>query len=327
WRGDVLLRYALNKSLNIPAIEVLQTIGFDAAIDRSAALLGITDPGEIRRRFPRNFPLALGTVSVSPAQMAKAYATFANSGKTVDPYGIKFIENQKGAIIINIEDEMQQKLYSPNNTIMSPQDAYIMTNLLETTITLGTLHYGYTQLENGYDGMAMAGKTGTSDNWKDSWTVGYSPYVTTSLWYGFDGGSSSLGQNNNGAVLAGLVWSKYMKEIHKNLPKKEFYRPSGIIERTICSVSGDLKTQKCPTSRREVFKAGTEPSQFCTYHSYAEEYTEDSIMKIMDSIRVEASPENSMPAFNFDRFLFDDYNNSITTPEEDFDDSFSDILD
>lgn len=292
WLGHVLLRYALNKSLNIPAIEALQIIGFDAAIERSAALLGIKDPGEIRRKFDRKFPLALGTVSVSPSMMARAYATFSNNGMANDPYGIKFIENQNGAIIAHVEDEMLQRSYAPENKVMSAQDAYIMTSILETTFKPGgTLNYGFRNLENGFNGMAMAGKTGTSENWKDSWTVGYSPYYTTSLWYGFDSGANTLGQYNNGAVLAGLVWSKYMEEIHRDLPVKEFYRPNDIVERTICTVSGDLYSQNCPYSKREVFKKGTEPTTFCEYHTFIEQAGEDSVDKILDIIRIELSPE------------------------------------
>ncbi len=312
WRGHVLLRFALKKSLNIPAIASLQKIGFDDAISRSAALLGITDAGEIRSKFDRKYPMALGVATVSPKEMARAFGTFANNGQANDPYGIKFIENQNGAIIAQVEGQKKQ--------VMTAQDAYIMTNLLESTFTPGgTLNYGFRNLENGFNGMAMAGKTGTSDNWKDSWTVGYSPYFTTSLWYGFDIGSASLGQNNNGAVLAGLVWSKYMADIHKDLPViEEFYRPNRIIERTICSVSGDLLTQKCPTSIREVYKAGTEPVIFCEYHDFAEEARIDTILKIMDILEIELSPdENIIDVVEYDFFPTDDTDDII---EEEFDD-------
>ncbi len=326
WRGDVLLRNAVKRSLNIPSITSLQKVGFDAAIDRSAKLLGITDPGEIRRTFERVFPMALGTMSVSPSQMARAYATFANKGRSSEPFGIRFIEDQKGKIIVHVEDEMRQKSFLPQNDVMSPQDAYIMTNIMESTITSGTLNYGYRNLEDGFDGMSMAGKTGTSQNWEDSWAIGYSPYYTTSLWYGFDGGSESLGQSNNGAVLAGLVWSRYMKDIHLDLPKKDFHRPKGIIERTICLTSGGLKTQKCPASIREVFKAGTEPTTFCLYHSYAEDAKKDGVSKIMDIIDTEYSPEQKVLDIDIDDFILRDMNDIIgdIIPEED---DFSDILD
>ncbi|MBN2619065.1 MAG: transglycosylase domain-containing protein [Spirochaetales bacterium] len=315
WHGDVLLRYAVNKSLNIPAIEALQIIGFDSAIERSAKLLGITDPSEIRRKFDRKFPMALGVTTVSPKQMARAFATFANNGRANDPYGIRFIENQNGAIIVHVEDEMLQKSYRPEYDIMSPQDAYIMTNILETTLAPGgTLNYGYRNTINKFNGMAMAGKTGTSDNWKDAWAVGYSPYYTTSIWFGFDKGSNSLGQSNNGAVLAGIVWAKYMEEIHEDLPVKDFYRPKDIIERTICTVSGDLATQKCPTTRREVYKVGTEPTTFCDYHTFVEEAREDTINKILNLIAIELSPDENI--IDIEAMIFPLEDESTNTNEE-----------
>lgn len=295
WRGDVLLRYAVNKSLNIPAIAALQAIGFDSAISRVASLVGITDPGEIRTKFDRKYPIGLGTPALSPVQMARAFATFANAGRANDPYGIRFIESQNGAIISHVEDEMLQRSYRDEYKVMSAQDAYVMTNIMETTFAPGgTLNYGLRNTENKFNGMAMAGKTGTSQNWKDSWTVGYSPYYTTSLWYGFDSGANTLGQNNNGAVLAGLVWSRYMEAIHKNLEVKEFHRPKGIVERTICTVSGQLITQKCEGSIREVYKSGTEPETFCEYHTFIVEAKERGVNKILDIIAIELSPDETI---------------------------------
>lgn len=323
WYGHILLREALYRSLNIAAVESLGIIGFDAAIDRSTALLGITDPGYIRVHFPRKYPLALGPVTVNPSQMARAYSTFANGGRANDAYGIRFIESQKGAIIAHVEDEMTQKSYSPKNQIMSAQDAYIMTSILKSSVydRGGTLNFSRIKV-GGYDGMPMAGKTGTTQNWKDSWAVGYSPYLTTSLWYGFDKGNHTLGTNNSGGVLAARVWSYYMKEIHKDLPVREFHRPEGIIERNICTVSGDLHSQKCPSSekRREIFKIGTQPTSFCVYHSFVQEARNDGINKIMDTILIEYSPDEQ---------LLDEYTPDLINPydpdeiTDDEDDGFS----
>lgn len=317
WRGNVLLRYALNSSLNIPAIEVLETIGFDAAIERSAKLLGILDRKEVKAEFgnQRYFSLALGTNAVSPAQMARAYTAFANAGRAVEPYGIRFIEDQRGQIIVHVEDEMLQKSYNPLNQVMSPQDAYIMTNIMETTLQPGgTLNYGR-RIVDGFDGMAMAGKTGTSQNWQHAWTIGYSPYYTTAVWYGFDKGSNTLGQNNNGAELAGPIWAKYMKDIHKGLPKKDFHRPQGIVERVICRTTGDLATQKCPSTIREVFKAGTEPTQYDTYHTVTEIAKEKAIINILDDLIIEFG----------DNEIWKPIEDDLIFNPDDSDDDFSDF--
>ncbi len=96
-----------------------------------------------------------------------------------------------------------------------------------------------------------------------------------------------------------------MEEIHEDLPIKEFYKPSGITERTICTVSGDLKSQKCPTASREVYKVGTEPTTFCEYHTFVEEARNDGIMKIKDLLEIEVSPYESIIDIEADIFSLD----------------------
>jgi penicillin-binding protein 1A len=115
--------------------------------------------------------------------------------------------------------------------------------------------------------MPMAGKTGTPQNWSDAWTVGYSPYYTTAIWFGFDKPGNSLGVNLTGSTLAGPVWADFMREIHQGLPLKDFVRPStGIIDMTICTKSGLLKTPNCPSDVTLPFLEGTQPTRFCDIH-------------------------------------------------------------
>jgi penicillin-binding protein 1A len=116
----------------------------------------------------------------------------------------------------------------------------------------------------------MAGKTGTPQNWSDAWTVGYSPYYTTAIWFGFDKPGNSLGVNLTGSTLAGPVWANFMREIHQGLPLKDFVRPStGIIDVTVCSKSGLLKTPGCPGSVNLPFLEGTQPTRYCDLHDGA----------------------------------------------------------
>ena len=125
WKGPVSVRYALANSMNIPSIQVLDFIGFDAAINRAARLLGIKDPDDIADTFPRKYPLALGIIGVAPIQMAKAFATFPNQGKEVTPIGIRYIEDRSGKIILEPERELRanQKREGERIQIMSPQAA------------------------------------------------------------------------------------------------------------------------------------------------------------------------------------------------------------
>ena len=99
--------------MNVASVKVLQTVGFDAAISRAAALLDITDPIEIRKTFPRYYPLALGVIGVTPLKMARAYAVFANGGKAITPIAIRYIEDRYGNIIAEPE-KMQYRLFDRN---------------------------------------------------------------------------------------------------------------------------------------------------------------------------------------------------------------------
>ncbi len=218
WRGPVTLRFALATSMNVPSIQVLDKIGFDAAINRAARLLGVSDPNEIKATFPRKYPLGLGIISVAPIQMARAFATFPNGGKEVNPIGIRYIEDRSGKIILEPEREIRanQKREGERLQILSPQAAYLMVDLLKSTVDFGTLANRRRRV-GGFP-MDFAGKTGTTQNWSDAWTVGFSPYVTTAVWFGFDMPGNSLGLNQTGATAAGPVWARYMKSIHENNP-------------------------------------------------------------------------------------------------------------
>ena len=269
WEGRVLLRKALAHSMNIPSLHVLDGIGFDAAIDRASRMLGYTEPEEIERIFPRRYPLGLGVVTVSPLRMAKAYATFPNQGKEVTPIAIRYIEDRNGRIIYEPEKELraQQERAGSDLQIMSPQTAYIMTNILQSTVKEGTLWYA-NYLVGGFK-RPIGGKTGTTHNWSDAWTVGFTPLITSAVWFGFDEWGHSLGVNLSGAISAGPTWGEYMYKIHETLPVAEFVRPeSGLVEKMICTRSGLLPTEYCEETRKEIFLIGTEPREFCELCKY-----------------------------------------------------------
>jgi penicillin-binding protein 1A len=278
WKGSVLLYDALAHSMNVPSLKVLDTIGFDAAIDRAAALLGITDPAQIRRTFPRVYPLGLGIISTSPLRMARAFSVFANQGRDVTPIGIRSVEDRNGRVVLDVERDvrLRQRRMGSAVQVISPQNAYIMTKILEKTVEEGTLANGagwgskFTfKDENGKSfRMPMAGKTGTPQNWSDAWAVGYSPYYSTAIWFGFDKPGNSLGVELTGSTLAGPVWGDYMREIHQGLPRRDFVRPAtGIIDVTVCAKSGLLKTPACNEGEVTLpFLEGTQPSQYCNIH-------------------------------------------------------------
>jgi penicillin-binding protein 1A len=275
WQGRVLLRQALAHSMNVPSLKVLDGIGFDAAIQTSSRMLGVTNPAEIEERFPRYYPLGLGVLAVSPLEMARAFATFPNQGREVVPVAIRYIEDRNGKIILEPEKETlaAQARKGEGAQIISPQVAYIMTSLLQSTVSEGTLA-GAASTVGGFE-RPMAGKTGTTENWSDAWTVGFSPQVTTAVWYGFDLGNRSLGVELTGATIAGPTWARFMKSIHRSLPVEQFTKPAtGLTTVNVCAVSGELPTQYCTNIIPEIFLSGTEPRVFCELHQYESSRTE-----------------------------------------------------
>jgi penicillin-binding protein 1A len=211
--------------------------------------------------------------------MARAFSIFSNQGREVNPIAIRSVEDRNGKIILDIERDIRQEQRRKGNAIqvISPQNAYVMISLLKKTVEMGTLYnpsgwgskFTFRNEEGKNFKMPMAGKTGTSQNWADAWTVGFSPYYTTAIWFGFDKPGNSLGLSLTGSTLAGHVWADYMREIHQGFSFRDFVRPSaGLIDMTVCAKSGKLRTASC--NEGEVtfpFLEGTQPVLPCDYHS------------------------------------------------------------
>jgi penicillin-binding protein 1A len=281
WYGPVLLYNALAHSMNVPSLKILDSIGFDAAIDRASALLGIQDPAVRRRTFPRVYPMGLGIISVTPLQMARAFGVFANQGRSLTPIAIRLVEDRNGRIILDKEREVrQQQRQQDTFQVISPQNAYIMTSILQKTVESGTLASGsgwgakftFTDEQGKRFRMPAAGKTGTTQNWSDAWAVGFTPYYTTAIWFGFDKPGNSLGLSLTGATLAGPIWGDFMREIHQGLPLRNFVKPtSGIIDVRVCAKSGLLPTADCTDGTVTLpFLEGTAPVQACNLHGNAQ---------------------------------------------------------
>ncbi|MCK5198085.1 MAG: penicillin-binding protein, partial [Spirochaetales bacterium] len=291
WEGSVLLRRALATSMNVPSLQVLEGLGFDTAIERASRLLGMEDKAGNRTLFPRSFPLGLGVTSVAPIDMARAFATFPNQGKAVEPIAITSVLDRNGNVVLEPEKERlreQQSNRGKYREIMTPQNAYIMVSMLQSTVEFGTLKWRRINV-GGFDGMPMAGKTGTTQNWGDAWTVGFSPYYTTAIWFGFDTPGNSLGRELTGATAAGPYWAEYMKTIHSGLERIEFQKPeTGLIEMKVCSVSGQIPTNECDDGLvDEIFILGTEPKTFCEIHSFTNQRDKDLIEGLQDILLIE----------------------------------------
>lgn len=277
WMGNVSLYYALIHSMNVPSLKVLDGIGFEAAINRAVALLGITKEELPNRAFVPGYPIGLGVCSVRPIEMARAYAIFANGGKEVTPMAIRTVEDKNGNVILTPELDIRKEQTAKGDKIqiISPQTAFVMTKLLEQTVNGGGTLAGQKgrfeyKASNGRSyRMPAAGKTGTTQNWADAWTCGFTPYFASAFWFGFDKPGQSLGLRITGSTLAGYAWGKFMGEIHKDLPSKDWNKPlDGVIEATVCSVSGQILTENCGDHKTtQWFLAGTVPTELCSVHS------------------------------------------------------------
>jgi len=295
WQGPVRVRYALKRSMNIPSIKIFDKIGYDLGIDRISNLLGMHDKKNDQNYFPRKLPIALGIIRVAPVNMARAFATFANNGVASKPHGIMAIKDRNGNPLpgyanygMNLEREVTDN--REKYRILSPEEAYIMVSMLQSTVyDWGTL-YIRARDHDFFDDMPMAGKTGTTQNWEDAWTVGFSPYMTSAVWFGFDEGNQSLGINLSGAALAGRTWSDFMSNAHKDKQIREFYKPeNGIVERKICKKTGKLARSSCKSTMTEYFLDGTEPHVFCKSCALEEQNSKEEISKIHNHLILQNS--------------------------------------
>lgn len=331
WMGNVCVYYALIHSMNVPSIKILDGIGFDAAIDRAIDLLGIPEEEIADRGFIPGYPLGLGVCSVRPIELARAFSIFANGGKEVTPIAIRSVQDRNGEEFLNPEKEIKDAQAAKGDKIqvISPQTAFVMTKMLEQTVHRGgTLAAQDKKLDYETStgvkySIPSAGKTGTTQNWADAWVCGFTPYYTAAFWFGFDKPGQSLGLNITGSTLAGYAWGEYFREVHSDLPSKEFPTPdSGVVQMTVCAKSGDLLTKGCDEGRTtQWYLEGTQPTRACKIHDNKE---------VVDIILQRFEDEMTMSGLKWDveyddspidlnAYLNDDYDNSAIINKKDED--------
>ncbi len=211
----VTVRQALKFSLNTTARQLIDNIGPKRVINFAAPMLGIE-----KERLPADPSLALGSGEVTPLELCRGLAVYANDGREVIPIAITKILDRYGKVLVDFEEEIIKK--GGRKQLIKPDLAYLMTSLLKGVIRGGTATRGV--LGSGFYRPA-AGKTGSTNDYKDAWFVGYTPNLATAVWVGFDKGMS-LGYRQYGGEVAAPVWAKFMRDAHKDLPLKYFKRPT-----------------------------------------------------------------------------------------------------
>ncbi|MEE8399714.1 MAG: PBP1A family penicillin-binding protein [Desulfobacterales bacterium] len=237
FQGEMTMRHALVLSKNVPAVRLLEMLGPSAAVSFGYRL-GIQTP------LLPNLSLALGTSEVTLIDLATAYGVFANGGKRVAPNSVVAVIDGRGQQLWHVKP--QQEL------VVSADVAAIVTNMLEGVITEGTGRKARVL------GRPVAGKTGTTNDFRDALFVGYSPSITTGVWVGQDR-FHTLGKGETGARAALPIWIDIMSAALKSTPYEVFELPADVVQIPMDPLTGHRTQADAPNAAMALFRKGTEP--------------------------------------------------------------------
>ncbi len=243
FHGTVSVRAALEQSLNIPAVKIAQAVG-------TKRILHLAENLGIRSPLSDNLSIALGTSGVSLLEMTSAYGVLAHGGMIVTPTAVQTVMTPEGDPAWHHTPVRRQ--------VVSPQGAYVMTSLLKGVVERGTAAKARAMGLRG----VVAGKTGTTDGYRDAWFIGYTPDLVVGVWVGFD---DEEALHLTGAQAALPMWVEFMRRIMPATPR-DFVQPPAVVTREIDPQSSQLATSKCPQRIAELFIEGTEPSVYCEVH-------------------------------------------------------------
>ncbi|HET8633061.1 MAG TPA: PBP1A family penicillin-binding protein [Gemmatimonadales bacterium] len=250
YSGRLAMRRALMLSANAAAVRMADMAGRPNVIT-FAHHLGITSP------LPDVPSLALGPAEVTPLELVRGYAPFANGGFRVTPRLVTSITQRDGTIIWR-EDSTARQL----TRVMDPREAFQLTSMLRAVVDHGT---GFEVRREGIRG-PIAGKTGTTNEGRDVWFVGYTPTMVAGFWFGYDT-PRSLGYGATGGHMAAPAFADFYRDGWRGRDTTDWAVPSGMVSRVIDSYNGELANEYCPVTNQEWFKAGTEPTSVCQEHS------------------------------------------------------------
>ena len=310
--GPIRIRVALAKSKNVVSVRLLKGVGLKNVVDH------IEKFGIPRDELPENDSLALGSASLTPMQVAAGIASFANGGFQVEPYIIERIVDAEDRVIFQAnpmvacpqcENPEQDSITArvggtardsdadierliPAPRVVSKQNAFLINQAMTSTIWGG----GNWNHKTGWNGTGwraqklkrrdLSGKTGTTNDARDTWFSGYNSELMVTTWVGFDNPSRALGRTpagaEAGARTAQPAWVEYMQTALKDVPNQPLKIPEDIVSVRIDEKSGLLATRHDHTSRFEYFIRGTEPTQYATEDTVAEVHDNDGEGKVSD---------------------------------------------
>jgi penicillin-binding protein 1B len=246
--GTVTVRQALEQSLNSASVRIGLAAGIDAAL-KAARTLGVST------ELDDNPAVLLGAVGIPPVEMAEAYSTIARMGRRMPLRTVRFVTNDRGRLLgTSGQPEAVQ--------VFPERDVYLVLNLMKGVVDRGTAG---SSRRLGFRKVA-AGKTGTTNDKRDSWFIGFTPHTLAVTWIGFDDNKPTGLSGSDAAV---PMWARYMNAATAGEPNADWGVPTGITFAEVDFTSGGLASPMCPRNviLQEAFKSGTEPGHLCPLHA------------------------------------------------------------
>lgn len=243
WHGNVTVRQAIDWSLNIPSIKIMQKYGITKSVTAANKLgLGFDPDGDY------NLTMAIGSVEVPLIKMTNAYAAFANQGA-----------QYANTDIVDVQDKFGKKIFTSSSNskqVISKEGAYLISNILADNATRSVI-FGSSLTVPGY---TAAVKTGTTNDNRDAWAIGYTPSYVVGVWVG---NNDNAAMASGGSDMAGPIWRNTMKKLMSGKPNAQFTMPSNIVQRAVCTSNGGLASSSGTGTYNEYFMAGALPTTTC----------------------------------------------------------------
>ncbi len=250
--GPVSMRKALAGSLNIPAVKTIALVGADNVVETARSL-------GINAQFKDcGLSLVLGGCDITLLDHTAAYAALANKGNKSEKTAILKIVSQEGEILEEYKEKREQ--------VLDEQAVYLLTNIMSDNSARSYVFGANSPLQLG--NRPVAAKTGTTQDFRDGWTMGFTPSLAAGVW---TGNNNNTPMKKDAVVMAGPIWNQFMREALKDTPIEQFERPQGIKEISVDAVSGKLPTQYTPQTRTEVFADYSVPTSYDDVHIAAPE--------------------------------------------------------
>ncbi|MCB1160006.1 MAG: carboxypeptidase, partial [Leptospiraceae bacterium] len=257
--GEISLRTALEKSKNTVAVQIAEKIGL-STVARYYQQFFFPDPQEYKKRYRDDLSVALGSLEFSPLEMATVFSSFANDGKIQRPYLIRRITSSTGKVIYeyDLNDEFNMKIPFERR-VVNPDTAEVMISLMTSSARYSSVR------KTGYKGI-VAGKTGTTNDYKDAWFVGLKPNLSLAVWIGYDDSAYGMGPKGVGSLAAAPLWGTIAAHADTLavLPKRSFTFSKNAEQIEICKETGlDASACPCEAKEKEFFTSKAKPSKEC----------------------------------------------------------------